>query len=450
MNKTIAVIFALGFLLRLFIFIAAYDVIPESGIGWGSGDSHGYHLYALNFLENRIMEKNGHPSSLRTPAFPFFLACIYKIAGINVRLAVFVNILVAMGSALIFYWIGKRFLSERFLPLLAVLLMIEPVSLGLAFKLFHETFFVFLLALTFLFLLWGSEKEKDLLNIFLCGLLLGISILCRPVAQFLVVLIPLWILYQSGIRYQSFKKIATFVVGTLIVLMPWVVRNAKTFGIPMISSAGNYHFIYNIAAGTMVQVEGINFFKARKVFKEKLQNSIEEKQANTYVDQFHLSNQIAKNYILSHPFALLKSTLGGLYVTTLGSARIHYDFLFPELARKGSNLMEIIRSPDQGLNIQIPIDLFIVLGIEILFFLFLYTGMVYGTYRAWRLNNHYIVLLCIMVVYFLLIAATPNADSRYRLPAMPFLIVTACYGWNQFFEWYRNRTTQHVPPSTSE
>jgi 4-amino-4-deoxy-L-arabinose transferase-like glycosyltransferase len=426
LKRKVCFIFVAGFVLRVFLFWIAYDVLPTHSI---RSDALGYHHHALAFLETGSFEKNGLPMIFRTPVFPLFLAAIYKISGPSVQAAVFAQILLSMGSAVLMYLIGKRYIETRFHPLLAVLLVFEPASLGMVFNLYSETLFVFcLVATTYFFVRW-IDSQSVFGWIFLSGLFMGITILCRPIAQFLTFLFILWLVMQKGIRWMVIKPIAVFIVGCVLVVAPWVIRTYIVAGIPTISIAGKYNLYYNVAAGTLIKAEGLGHDEARTRLVELYEKRIKEENIQSQAEQVQLYSRLAKEIIFMHPLAFMRSTVSGFCITAFGGARVHYDFIAPRIAGQGTNFFSAMIYPSRNLQLQFPPLIMVFVILDLLFIFLLYTGMFYGVYRAWDAKQYDILIFLAIALYFIVLASAPMGYSRYRVPSMPYIVMTACYGW---------------------
>jgi hypothetical protein len=71
------------------------------------------------------------------------------------------------------------------------------------------------------------------------GLVLGASLLTRPIMPPLAVLVAVWFLFRQNLRQTILRLLPVAIVGGLA-LLPWIVRNSQTFGgfIPMTTTSG--------------------------------------------------------------------------------------------------------------------------------------------------------------------------------------------------------------------
>src|SRR5207248_456809 len=92
-----------------------------------------------------------------------------------------------------------------------------------------ETLFTFLLLGLLLVLLQAGRSQRWTWAI-LAGLLLGAAALTRPVAQALVVLVPLAFLLYDRRVLSIVRGTALVGVGVVLVMAPWMLRNAAEHG----------------------------------------------------------------------------------------------------------------------------------------------------------------------------------------------------------------------------
>jgi len=91
------------------------------------------------------------------------------------------------------------------------------------------------------------------------GVLCGLLILSRPSAQFIVVVVAIWVLWRLG-----WKRALYFAGVTALVVVPWVVRNWVQVGEPVLVSSNGFNF----AASYSPQAKESNTF-VDPVFDER-------------------------------------------------------------------------------------------------------------------------------------------------------------------------------------
>lgn len=196
-----------------------------------TGDSQSHYLPGYDLAFGNQFE----PELRRPPGYAFFVAGTILVLGEELRSLVFVQQLLGVGAALLTYLLG-RVTFGRAAGLLGGLLVALNGALILSGQsIMTETLFTALLLATLLVLLYAGRSGHWGWAL-LAGLLLGAASLTRPVAQALVMLVPLAFLLYT-------RRLGPVVRGTLlaglgfaIVLVPWMLRNYAEHGTP--SAAG--------------------------------------------------------------------------------------------------------------------------------------------------------------------------------------------------------------------
>jgi hypothetical protein len=239
-----ALLFGLG--LRLF-FIWRFP--------FASGDTPYYEELARNWLYHGVYGffSNGHlhPSDVRMPGYPGFLAVIYSLAGLG-RNAVFVaQAFVDLATCILTACIAARLATGASEPVrsrvtIAALWLAAlcPFTANYAAVPLTEVLTTFLTTLAILIFLLPSAYELDLIREsrdllrsvriwFLGGLVVGLGTLVRPETPLLgvAVLLVLWLRWWRPLNWEKLTVATLWVtVGVLVPLAPWAARNAQTLG----------------------------------------------------------------------------------------------------------------------------------------------------------------------------------------------------------------------------
>ena len=199
-----------------------------------TGDSESHFLPGYDLIFGDQFD----PELRRPPGYAFFVAGVIAVLGEDLRGLAFAQHLLGVGLALLTYTLG-RVTFGRAAGLLAGLLVAFNGALILSGQsVMTETLFTFLLLATLLMLLLAGKRASWPWAL-AGGLLLGISSLTRPVAQALVLLVPLaFLLYsQPGHRIWPVVRGSVIVgLGFALVLVPWMLRNLSEHG--TLSAAG--------------------------------------------------------------------------------------------------------------------------------------------------------------------------------------------------------------------
>ena len=245
------VIYVIALLFRLGPVIAAremeiglddmfqYDMLARSLAG-----GEGYRWYGeedlalieryfpLDFIMDEY-DPRGILTSFRPPGYPFFLALIYKIFGLENRFFITRLIQAGVGALLapLTYLLGKRTFdalsahSEKIARLAAVLVAVYPMLVIYPLALATEVTFVPLLLGVLVVLLKAGESGKWQ-HYLLAGVLLGAAALTRSVVVAMLPFLMLW----AWLMAKSWKGALILLACVLAFTVPWSVRNSRLHG----------------------------------------------------------------------------------------------------------------------------------------------------------------------------------------------------------------------------
>src|SRR5216684_8780489 len=220
-----------------------------------SGDTAYYEELARNWLYHGVYGFYSHgqllPSDARAPGYPAFLAGIYFLAGTGRNAVMLVQALVDLATCILAAGIAGRLAAgasdatrSRVAAAALWLTALCPFTANYAAVPLTEilaTFFTTLALLIFVspagMAIERIASRGDLLRSaqiwFAGGLVVGLGTLVRPETPLFLgaVLIFLWLRYRHP---ANWKKLALatlwMIVGLLLPLAPWAVRNAVSLG----------------------------------------------------------------------------------------------------------------------------------------------------------------------------------------------------------------------------
>lgn len=196
------------------------------------GDSRGYHELALQFSQNNSFINKNSPDNIpmHTNGYPFFLAMLYKIFGsANFgsahKYVIFIQVLLALCSGFLIYSIAKKLFSET-VALIAFFLF----SFNLGFLVFpqfilSEMLLVFLLIFSFNRLV-AYQTNNSLSALSLSGLLLGLSIIVKPVALYYFPFLVLYLLVSN----KNLKHTLLFALCFAAPVTGYMANNKAAYG----------------------------------------------------------------------------------------------------------------------------------------------------------------------------------------------------------------------------
>ena len=182
--KLLLVLFLISFILQsVFIFTFKEDPL--------AADGSDYYEISQNILHKQASILGGYLNLRRPPVYPFLLAIIFFLFGNQLIAAqLFQAVLIALVPVII-YLLGRLIFNEKTAVIGAVLTCFNPVLLASSFYILTEALTIFLVTLAALLLTKAFLSEKKSLFL-ICGILIGIITLARPVLiVFPILILPL-------------------------------------------------------------------------------------------------------------------------------------------------------------------------------------------------------------------------------------------------------------------
>jgi hypothetical protein len=239
-SRWLLFIFLLAFALRL-AWIAYADPDP----GDGRVDDSLFYDFAAQMLAagKGYIHFTGHPTAQWPPGYPLLLAAIYKLFGHSIILVKLLNAFAGATACILIYAIGAKVFSRSVGFFAAVILAVFPSQIYYSTLVMTEALSPALFAVLILLVLtWTIERENPSpLRLFLLGVLLGAAALMRAeIAVLLLAVLLVWKLMIPSWR-EFARRAALLVMGMVLVITPWTIRNAISMHafIPISSGVGH-------------------------------------------------------------------------------------------------------------------------------------------------------------------------------------------------------------------
>ena len=205
-------------------------------------DGHRYEKVAMNLLAGEGFG-SFKDNARSVPTQPVIIAAIYSVFGRDYTiLRLFFAGLGALTCVLAFA-LGTELFGRTVGILAGFLLALYPYYVYL-FTLFEypQPFFVFVMSCFFLLLYLYLDRRR-ILYILTAGICLGLGILSVPTVLLYVPLLLLWLVVQPIIREQRVKAPFVLLIGIMIPLAPWTIRNSLAYDhFVLVNSAGGFAF----------------------------------------------------------------------------------------------------------------------------------------------------------------------------------------------------------------
>jgi hypothetical protein len=167
----------------------------------------------------------GHPSANTQPLYGWFLIPIFWIAGFHWWSVGTAQLLVAIGTTLVVFEIGRRFLSARIGVIAACLATLQPYLVWHDLHGNREILDQLVGAALFGLTLLAAERHSLRLAV-LVGLVSGVAILGNARLTALPLVLALFLLWRGSGRLAAVAVPAL----ALVALAPWLIRNKVEVG----------------------------------------------------------------------------------------------------------------------------------------------------------------------------------------------------------------------------
>ena len=242
-RSVLAIILGVAFFARLAAVLWLSDTVPYSDfvLYHAAGQEIAHDLWFL-FRHDSLAAVA--LSSWWPPVYPVFLGVVYGLLGVDHRIAVFVQVILGTLTVWFVYRIAQSMGSERGARIAAGLVAVAPTYVFVTNQLASENLFVFLLA-------WGVDaalRAQSLRGRFVAGVILGLATLTRAAGVVVPGVLALWVLLGSGSRRAGALAAVALILGAVVPMLPWTIRNALVAGSPQPVCYGgglNFYFGHN-------------------------------------------------------------------------------------------------------------------------------------------------------------------------------------------------------------
>lgn len=387
-------------------------------LGVLGGDGPEYNNIALNLITKGVFSSQSDspykPTIFRSIGYPLFLSSIYITVGNSIAAIRFAQFLLLLFSSYLLFLLAKRFANENSAFYASVFC---AVYMPLAFLcLYHltEILSTFLVILA-VYLVVKIEEGNKKLGVLL-GLTLGFLIQVRPSFLLFAGLILIVVFISNKIVFKTKLAVAILtIIALALCILPWTVRNKIVSGefVPLASGKGISLYVsaqqyqgdisYSIPpsewsklneednrrnADAEREIKALDSRQGNVSSNLPLNPRIQLLQDKTYTfDAFEKFSTIPiKNYIFGYP-----KRIAYLFSTTDAAPAETYD------------------STHRLVQFQ-----FVIFAFLILVGIIIQRKLIFRQYLLW-----------LVPLYIILIHTIFHVESRYSIPAKPFLLIYA-------------------------
>jgi 4-amino-4-deoxy-L-arabinose transferase-like glycosyltransferase len=380
------------------------------------------HYVQLAAMWSRFGFYMGSPEYLWPPVYPAFLALFVGLFGeYGITAAKIGQVLLSGVVGMSVVLLAWRLFSHRAALVAGLLWACYLPLIGYSHLLWPETLFLcFLLPAVYLVTtLVGSELSpaQTRLRLVGVGVLLGLAILTKEAALPLPLLFGLFLIFTKsrGPLGRRAIRAAVLVLSTVVVVLPWTLRNAEVYGRWVVGgSTLGRNMLWGVNAkyvnfdytrpGMAAIVASQGSFR-RWLIEPPPESGWRQSRAANLIDRSDEDVQMGVGFARSHPGFYLRTRLKRLadFVTPLSFFDRHYR-------------LELYRGWLGKSGVR-----HILITLSVLSTMLVMAGALPGLF--WVLSGRTQRLLLVSVLLTFSIPVLIIAISRYRVPAEPLMLV---------------------------
>lgn len=387
-------------------FRVVFVLLTQDIGGTAALDAATYNGIAVNLIEGRGFSQDGiNPNCFVAPLYPFFLAALYTLAGVQPLLVELLQALLGTLTAWVLYRLVHHFFGHGPALIAFVLALFMPELVVLNTFLYTESLFIFLF-ITTIWLTIRAWEQPTWGRLALAGVVTALATLTRGVTMFMPLLLGLAALLRFGFR-NALRQVLIFSLFFVLPIIPWAIRNYLVFDAVVPVAVGTGDVMWT---GNYLPLDGKFSYEKTMALMDSMtvgMNMVEREQ--------RLRQEALKN-MKAQPWA----TLG-----LMGRKFLRFWFWVYESAPTGAK-----RQSGTMIQMILAAVYYPVLVLSL-------AGM-WLSRRRWR----EMFLLHLLLWYYVALHVVMLVVPRYRIPILPLLVLyTSLALWKIWQEWQHRRVT---------
>ena len=378
-----------------------------------SADSADY-IYLSDHLDAAYGGDSGTAASdlglLRTPGYPLVLRGVWELAGHHPHVVGLVQTVFACVAILALHRAAAMLDAAAAGGIAALLIAVDPTTAIFSDLVLSEATFLMLMALAVLAFVHLAQAPS-IGGAAVAGGVLGVSVLVRPVSLYLILIVAVALVAAArgvGVaRASTAWLLIAFIAAAAVVPGAWATRNRSETGVLVVSTVDSYTLLYFAAAPIVASAEGTDYATARAKLETEVASDL--KPGTNAARRSRAEMQLAIRTIAAHPAATGKELVRSVATTALGPGR--------------QTMRDVIAGGGAPRSWELPAMAWAFLVVGVVWAGALLGGRVLARQRRWGV----LVGLAIPPCY-LIATSLGQGYSRFRVPAMPFLVVLAGIG----------------------
>ena len=238
-KKYLAAILISAFLIKILLaFTIETDIRSDSLV---------YHILAKNIITLSEYSFEGKPTAIIACGYPLFLSGIYYVFGSEQLYVKLIQSFLEISTGLLFFFICRFYFNVRYSLIALLLFTFLPSNLLYSQTILTEPLFGLLCCIILYYCLRGKFSK----SIFFIGIVWGYAILIRSSFALSAILIPIFLFIYRRQLFEGFKRkrikrvfqySLLFIVGLILAIAPWLVRNKITMDTFTIATQGGFTF----------------------------------------------------------------------------------------------------------------------------------------------------------------------------------------------------------------
>jgi hypothetical protein len=215
------------------------------------GDWQTYNELAWTWAQTGAYSVGGVPYAYRPPGFPFLLSRLYLIFGHYPHLGAIANIVFSCGIVFLTYLLIREIWNERIARWSAIILVFFPSQILFVNKLATEPMFTALFLAALLVLVLSNAGSRGRLYYPLIGgVVLGLATLTRAITLIYLIFPAVYWYMQTGKIGKAVRNTILALIGFVLIVVPWMVRNYQLKGSFTIATNSGINFLIGNAPGS--------------------------------------------------------------------------------------------------------------------------------------------------------------------------------------------------------
>jgi hypothetical protein len=256
----------------------------------------------------------------------------------------------------------------------------------------------------------NGKTQRPGFSLLAAGVLGGITVLIRPIGVFFFVPMIVYLVLVS----PQFRLRAALLLMTGFLCFPtgWALRNHQAVGRYTISTISGFSALQYRAAGALAVDQPGDFRKNFQSSQEQLEARACQEMQRLYardcsqltvVERSEYYSRLGSQIVLEHPASYLKVVLRGAAVMMLDGGPTTLSGL-------------------AGTSWSTSMRVLLAYTLPVLFFAF------YGLVKCWSLDRSFFWMAALVIGYFVVVSAGPEAYARFRVPFLPLYAILTAIG----------------------